>query len=1339
MTAVKSIPSEIISTMGRGRPPSGPQHDDWEAKRNIIERLYISEGKSLKTVQAIMLAEHHFSATFVFWISHILTLLNFHSKSQYEMRFNDWGLRKKVKHRDWIDIDCYVQRRKRLGVDSDVYIDGILIPPKKLRKKARRNDTSAVTTFQQEPHSPELPNRVSILTPQPCQLLAPPIEQLPWALFSASLEAQCRSRFGDILYRVLMLLLAYDALLNPQHQSSSAGGHHDQMTNQSLPFASTSYLYSTFFRSLFPFCSGVDTSQQINMISALLPITASLDTPQGQDFCSLTIHNANIQLLMLLTFSLSNNLLTNYDIDLLLKLVPPPSRLSLLRDLVSHKGAATEGVTERLFEYAILCDTQMLSMLLGLGIDPNEQVVSWLGALTTPLAYAANFAKKEAVKVLISEGADVNGTHSFIKDGGRPIEKAVECGAWATAQLLLNHGAKVDGSYRSRTGASMLECAFRDYRAPDPCLIKALLDNGVSMGLDGHQCAKILALALPYSLDTNDVSWQETIHHLLQAGVKAAAEPVSIEASMLDDDGELLCFPTPLSILERAADLGDTNTFLLLHEAGARITRFTLYYAAGNGNEALVKFLLGKGVNPNEQFPSGDCALLVAASSDSPSHKSILRLLVDSGANVNPERPLMNQSPPIWTPLQAASYAGNILEVELLLRHQADIHADAGVQNFDNPALAESFTALSAAAYEGHTGIVRRLLEAGAKVGQPASPLALSAAARSDDRESLGLILEAGADINASMGTYPNPLNTATLLSSRQTVEWLLSHGAKADVTGGNHPSAIQAAIIRSADGFDDLIQSLISAGGDVNAAEGHVGVDENFDYYNDRPKKWHTPLVLAIKQNRPGIVDLLLSKGANANDLSGLSYSTTALEAAASQANLGLVFRLLRAGAETDDPEALLAAVRTRRGQDVAGALLTAHSIRYHGLRKHFGGLALQYTIAHGDLTLMKQLIDAGIDVNAVVRRSDGRRAIVRNWDCSTFEERYEIRDGESPLGTAVRSFLGHTAAVSLLLQHGANPNSFVVGTRVYDDGTRQTVLVAAIATRNEELVKMLVAAGADVNWCLLTDERARTPLQEAAGAGLLSIVRALIEAGARVNNEGASSGGVTALQAAAIGGHVNVARLLIELGAQVDAPRAPTDGRTALEGAAEHGRIDMVQLLLNSGAEIDEYDPEGQYRRALDFSYREGHLATWRLLKRSCEWTDNVNPSTSFAYAAGGANGTSVTNLVNEQEEVPDSAPTVSLFGNQVTLSEPVPVQTQEGLLHEILDGHALGATGVSTAAPEGPWPYLDDQEASSVSLPDPTFPWSADWTNFQDGSFVGDEDRYAFEIGENFMSET
>lgn len=49
-----------------------------------------------------------------------------------------------------MDVDYVVQKRKRLGVESDVYIDGILIPPNKLRKNATRNAIDVVARTQQE-------------------------------------------------------------------------------------------------------------------------------------------------------------------------------------------------------------------------------------------------------------------------------------------------------------------------------------------------------------------------------------------------------------------------------------------------------------------------------------------------------------------------------------------------------------------------------------------------------------------------------------------------------------------------------------------------------------------------------------------------------------------------------------------------------------------------------------------------------------------------------------------------------------------------------------------------------------------------------------------------------------------------------------------------------------------------------------------------------------------------------------------------------------------------------------------------------------------------------------
>ena len=57
--------------------------------------------------------------------------------SIYETRLRDrLGLRKKLKGRDWFAIDQHCTARKR---ESDVCINGVIVPRKKLKKEIQRN------------------------------------------------------------------------------------------------------------------------------------------------------------------------------------------------------------------------------------------------------------------------------------------------------------------------------------------------------------------------------------------------------------------------------------------------------------------------------------------------------------------------------------------------------------------------------------------------------------------------------------------------------------------------------------------------------------------------------------------------------------------------------------------------------------------------------------------------------------------------------------------------------------------------------------------------------------------------------------------------------------------------------------------------------------------------------------------------------------------------------------------------------------------------------------------------------------------------------------------------
>lgn len=98
-------------------------------------------------------------------------------------------------------------------------------------------------------------------------------------------------------------------------------------------------------------------------------------------------------------------------------------------------------------------------------------------------------------------------------------------------------------------------------------------------------------------------------------------------------------------------------------------------------------------------------------------------------------------------------------------------------------------------------------------------------------------------------------------------------------------------------------------------------------------------------------------------------------------------------------------------------------------------------------------------------------------------------------------------------------------------------------------------------------------TPLMDAARAGELKAVEALLAGGAEVNAQDKFGG--TALVYAAREGYTEVVRLLIAHGADV---KASDTKSTGLHKAAENGHLDVVRLLLAHGADVDAKDYDGE-----------------------------------------------------------------------------------------------------------------------------------------------------------------
>ena len=102
---------------------------------------------------------------------------------------------------------------------------------------------------------------------------------------------------------------------------------------------------------------------------------------------------------------------------------------------------------------------------------------------------------------------------------------------------------------------------------------------------------------------------------------------------------------------------------------------------------------------------------------------------------------------------------------------------------------------------------------------------------------------------------------------------------------------------------------------------------------------------------------------------------------------------------------------------------------------------------------------------------------------------------------------------------------------------------------------------------------------------AGLLQLLKQLIETGADVNARGGFYG--NALQAASFMGHQKIVHLLLDKGADVNAQGGQYG--SALQVASFKGHQQIVQILLDAGADVNAKG--GEYGSAVQAASNEGH----------------------------------------------------------------------------------------------------------------------------------------------------
>jgi ankyrin repeat protein len=369
---------------------------------------------------------------------------------------------------------------------------------------------------------------------------------------------------------------------------------------------------------------------------------------------------------------------------------------------------------------------------------------------------------------------------------------------------------------------------------------------------------------------------------------------------------------------------------------------------------------------------------------------AFVRLLLKSGANSN--TPIATGE----TPLMTCAKTGNVDAVKRLVEFGSAVNATEPAQNQ---------TALMWAVAEKHPSVTQALLDLKAdwKAQSKQGFAPIHFAARVGDLESVKALLAAGADINTRTGGGTSgytPLLIATLRAQVDVAVYLLEHGAdpNVDATGFTplHWAATswEGYASNPVYGFEDpmsgipdragklrLVRALLAHGADVNARM--LKRQPSFATgYTDTVGA--TPLLLAASVDDVEMMRLLLAAGADPKIKTGTN-ATAIMAATGLNHGIGESF--------VTEADALASVqLLLDLGLDAKGETT-------------FGENALFGPAYRGWNTLLQQMIDLGVNVNAVSKAG---------------VTPYLAANGQ---GDRLGGVLFNKDGVALLLKHGADP----------------------------------------------------------------------------------------------------------------------------------------------------------------------------------------------------------------------------------------------------------------------------------------------------------------------------
>ncbi len=487
----------------------------------------------------------------------------------------------------------------------------------------------------------------------------------------------------------------------------------------------------------------------------------------------------------------------------------------------------------------------------------------------------------------------------------------------------------------------------------------------------------------------------------------------------------------------------------------------------------------------------------------------------------------------------------------------------------------------------------------------------------------VNLLFFNGEDADISRQKGATLLMEAAQKKAASNVEKIIAE--KADVNAATE-TGITALMLAAKSGSLEIVKMLVSAGATIDGSS-HVQDDvplvkgfprrfQEFGFSPFRPfqtdsrkykdnKNGFTSLVLASSYGRTSVVEFLVSKGA---DVNRKGYGVSPLAAAISFDHPDVAMYLMTQNADIRSSEQILG-----RTMDLLYPLLDRG---YMELAEHLVDLEhrdlnatanlqfhipiLHYYAQAGSVPAIKFLVRRGADINMVdhigrtpifhavsFNRQEAVKTLLNlGADMNAVitpgkKVRYDtinIYPGATPVSLAIQ--LQYFNLAELLIQRGGNCDT--------PDTKGMTPLMHAVSGDSEDIVKLIINKGADVNAREIRGKR--TALVLAIYAGKIDMAKLLLSKGADIHTKDKDGDGVILAALPVESKSIFFARpvagkkrnetsgildLLIAEGANIN--MVNNHGKTPLIVVIKNKEVKNVQLLLSRGADPSQSDKRG------------------------------------------------------------------------------------------------------------------------------------------------------------------